>query len=142
MPLKMYTGVKLYCPFLEQALISGALQTPPVTVNPIPHVTMSFQDAGPTGCITVDMLDGPLPSSFLVIAVEYWEGPNVTVAVLDPEQFKEARECYDRIGLTYTDYPFKPHATLCKGNHVDLLQPLVGKQFMNMDTYIRLKEFK
>lgn len=136
MSLKMYTGVKLYCVWLEQAIISGAIQKPPVAIDPLPHVTMSFQDAGPTGYITADQLTGPLPSSFTVISVEYWEEPDITVAVLDPMQFKEARECYDRMGLTYLDYPFRPHATLCKGNHIDGLQQLVGKSFMHMDTFV------
>lgn len=141
MSLKMYTGVKLYCPWIERMIIDGALLNPPVAINADPHVTMSFQDAGPTGYITIDQLAGPIPTSFRIVGIEYWGGADVTVAILDHEQFKEARECYDRMGLTYTDYPWRPHATLCKGNHVVMFQSLVSREFMHMDTYIRWKEF-
>ena len=60
------------------------------------HVTMAFMDAGPSDYIPADSLIGPLPTRSPIMAIEYWEGADVTVAVLNPRDWAEARHVYDR----------------------------------------------
>lgn len=59
-------------------------------------------------------LTGALPSRSPIMAIEYWEGADVTVAVLNERDWKEARQVYDSLGLLYTGYEFKPHVTLAR----------------------------
>lgn len=78
------------------------------------HVTMSFMPAAESQYIPCDALTGPLPSRSPIMAIEYWEGADVTVAVLNERDWKEARQVYDSLGLLYTGYEFKPHVTLAR----------------------------
>lgn len=108
------------------------------------HVTMAFMDAGPSDYIPADSLIGPLPTRSPIMAIEYWEGADVTVAVLNPRDWAEARHVYDRLGLLYTGYEFKPHVTLAKGNQCNEVleyEWLIGHYVMTMDAVIKLKEF-
>jgi hypothetical protein len=109
------------------------------------HVTMAFLDADSTTYIPCDSLTGPLPSRSPVMSIEYWEGADVTVAVLNPRDWAEARHVYDRLGLTYAGYDFKPHVTLAKGNQCNEVAEyewLIGHYVLTLDAYIQLKEFK
>lgn len=108
------------------------------------HVTLAFLDAGQTTYIPADNLTGPLPARSPVMSVEYWEGADVTVAVLNPRDWEEARQVYDGLGLTYNGYAFKPHITLAKGNQCNEVPDyewLVGHYVQILDAYIQLKEF-
>lgn len=109
------------------------------------HVTMAFMDAGPSDYIPADCLTGLLPTRSPIMAIEYWEGADVTVAVLNERDWAEARHVYDRLGLLYTGYEFKPHVTLAKGNQcneVEEYEWLVGHYVQVDDVTIKLKEFK
>lgn len=108
------------------------------------HVTMAFMDAGPSDYIPADCLTGPLPTRSPIMAIEYWEGADATVAVLNPRDWVEARHVYDCLGLLYTGYEFKPHVTLAKGNQCNEVleyEWLIGHYVTTMDAVIKLKEF-
>lgn len=108
------------------------------------HVTMAFMPAAESQYIPCDALTGPLPSRSPIMAIEYWEGADVTVAVLNPRDWAEARHVYDSMGLLYNGYEFKPHATLAKGNQcneVEEYEWLVGHYVQVDDVTIKLKEF-
>lgn len=108
------------------------------------HVTMAFMTAAESQYIPCDALTGPLPSRSPIMAIEYWEGADVTVAVLNERDWKEARQVYDSLGLLYTGYEFKPHVTLAKGNQcneVEEYEWLVGHYVQVDDVTIKLKEF-
>lgn len=105
------------------------------------HVTMAFMPAVESQYIPCDMLTGPLPSRSPIMAIEYWEGEDVTVAVLNERDWNEARQVYDRLGLLYNGYDFKPHVTLAKGNEVEEYEWLVGHYVLINDVTIKLKEF-
>lgn len=77
----------------------------------------------------------------MVTHLEYWEHNDITVAILYAPDWAEARECFDRMGLTYQQYAFKPHVTLGKGDLRNLLCSLVGYRAESMDTYFRIKDF-
>lgn len=108
------------------------------------HVTMAFIPAAESQYIPCDALTGPLPSRSPIMAIEYWEGADVTVAVLNERDWKEARQVYDSLGLLYTGYEFKPHVTIAKGNQcneVEEYEWLVGHYVQVDDVTIKLKEF-
>lgn len=108
------------------------------------HVTMAFMPAATSQYLPCDSLTGPLPARSPIMAIEYWEGADVTVAVLNPRDWAEARQVYDRLGLLYTDYEFKPHVTLAKGNQcneVEEFEWLVGHYVLVNDAVLKLKEF-
>lgn len=108
------------------------------------HVTMAFMPAATSQYLPCDSLTGPLPVRSPIMAIEYWEGADVTVAVLNPRDWAEARQVYDRLGLLYTDYEFKPHVTLAKGNQcneVEEFEWLVGHYVLVDDAVLKLKEF-
>lgn len=108
------------------------------------HVTMAFMPAAESQYIPCDALTGPLPSRSPIMAIEYWEGADVTVAVLNERDWKEARQVYDSLGLLYTGYEFKPHVTLAKGNQcneVEEYEWLVGHYVQVDDVTIKLKGF-
>lgn len=108
------------------------------------HVTMSFMPAAESQYIPCDALTWPLPSRSPIMAIEYWEGADVTVAVLNPRDWAEARHAYDRLGLLYTGYDFKPHVTLAKGNQcneVEEYEWLIGHYVQVEDVIVKLKEF-
>lgn len=108
------------------------------------HVTMAFMDAVPSQYIHCDRLTGPMPSRSPIMAIEYWEGADVTVAVLNPLDWAEARHVYDGLGLLYTGYDFKPHVTLAKGNQcneVEEYEWLIGHYVQVEDVIVKLKEF-
>lgn len=135
MSLKMYTAVSvafLNAPFFLQEMIPAKHL----------HVTMSFQDVEEfKHSIYADQLTGPIPESSLVTSLEYWEHNDITVAILYAPDWSEARECFDRCGLTYQQYAFKPHVTLGKGDLRNLLGSLVGYRAVSLDTYFRIKDF-
>ena len=116
-----------------------------VGINPSKlHVTLAFMDAGPSPYMPCDMLTGPLPHRSPIMSIEYWEGADVTVAVLNERDWKEARHVYDNLGLLYNGYDFKPHVTLAKGNQcneVEAYEWLVGHYVLVDDVTIKLKEF-
>lgn len=108
------------------------------------HVTMAFMRAAESQYIPCDALTGPLPSRSPIMAIEYWEGADVTVAVLNERDWKEARQVYDSLGLLYTGYEFRPHVTIAKGNQcneVEEYEWLVGHYVQVDDVTIKLKEF-
>lgn len=108
------------------------------------HVTMAFMPAAESQYIPCDALTGPLPSRSPIMAIEYWEGADVTVAVLNERDWKEARQVYDSLGLLYTGYEFRPHVTIAKGNQrneVEEYEWLVGHYVQVDDVTIKLKEF-
>lgn len=108
------------------------------------HVTMAFMPAAESQYIPCDALTGPLPSRSPIMAIEYWEGADVTVAVLNERDWKEARQVYDSLGLLYTGYEFRPHVTIAKGNRcneVEEYEWLVGHYVQVDDVTIKLKEF-
>lgn len=117
----------------------------PVIINPSKlHVTMAFMPVAESQYIPCDALTGPLPSRSPIMAIEYWEGADVTVAVLNERDWNEARQVYDSLGLLYTGYKFKPHVTLAKGNQcneVEEYEWLVGHYVRVDDVTIKLKEF-
>lgn len=109
------------------------------------HVTMAFMPVAESQYIPCDALTGPLPSRSPIMAIEYWEGADVTVAVLNERDWKEARQVYDGLGLLYTGYEFRPHVTIAKGNQcneVEKYEWLVGHYVQVDDVTIKLKEFK
>lgn len=116
-----------------------------VGINPSKlHVTMAFMPAVESQYIPCDALTGPLPHRSPIMAIEYWEGADVTVAVLNERDWKEARHVYDGLGLLYNGYDFKPHVTLAKGNQcneVEEYEWLVGHYVLINDVTIKLKEF-
>lgn len=108
------------------------------------HVTMAVMPAAESQYIPCDALTGPLPSRSPIMAIEYWEGADVTVAVLNERDWKEARQVYDSLGLLYTGYEFRPHVTISKGNQcneVEEYEWLVGHYVQVDDVTIKLKEF-
>lgn len=108
------------------------------------HVTMAFMPAAESQYIPCDALTGPLPSRSPIMVIEYWEGADVTVAVLNERDWKEARQVYDSLGLLYTGYEFRPHVTIAKGNQcneVEEYEWLVGHYVQVDDVTIKLKEF-
>lgn len=135
MSLKLYTAVSvafLNAPFFLQQLIPAKHL----------HVTMSFQDVAEFPySIYADQLTGPTPQESLVVGLEYWEHNDITVAILHAPDWSEARECFDRMGLTYQQYAFRPHVTLGKGDLRNLLNSLVGYRAVSLDTYFRIKDF-
>lgn len=106
-----------------------------------PHVTLSFGDVKDIS-VSADQLAGPLPASSIVTSIEHFAGPDLTVAILDPQDWAEVREVYNRVGLDYKDYDFKPHITICKGNKVDKYKDLVGRLFIVLDVIFKIKDFK
>lgn len=109
------------------------------------HVTLAFMPAAESQYIPCDALTGPLPSRSPIMAIEYWEGADATVAVLNGRDWKEARQVYDGLGLLYTGYEFKPHVIIAKGNQcneVEEYEWLIGHYVQVDDVTIKLKEFK
>lgn len=87
------------------------------------HITTSFMQ-----------IEGKMPkirthveeSIAIVTNIEYFNGADVTVAIVDCWLAHRDREKYEEIGITY-DHEFIPHITICNGNKVYDHQTLIGK---------------
>lgn len=106
------------------------------------HVTIAFGDVAPVKGLRTGALDDLLPTGTEVIGIEYWPTANVTVALLEPADFVEARGLLDGVGLTYTDHEFRPHVTIAYGsNEVEKYLPCVGDWVGFGASQLKIKDF-
>lgn len=106
------------------------------------HITVAFSDVLPTDKLHCLQAIESLPIVAVVMAVEYWERADITVARFVAETFEDVKGVFENAGFTYNDHEFKPHVTLDKGNKVSEYEHLVGQCVSPIDTYIRIKDFK
>jgi hypothetical protein len=102
------------------------------------HVTLAFCDAKRGGKVhtSAAIADG------LITDVVYWQGSNVTVALIDSELVRRRHQYYTDNGYPYEGYHHVPHATLSRGNTVADHLDLVGSIVTLGEEYIRIWEPK
>lgn len=96
------------------------------------HITTSF-----TNCTRKlqKISTSNVACSGVVVAVEYWAEPNVTVARIDSDQVVKRHNELMELGLDY-GYEFKPHITICEDDLADSVQGLVGATVIICDEYV------
>lgn len=100
------------------------------------HITTMFSGLVPTG--RMETTPTSVVTSFgSVVAVEYWPGPNKTVALVDCPCAITAHNNWKSHGFKY-DYEYRPHITICDGDETERYQSIVRTKFTVGSEYIRL----
>ncbi|VTP12626.1 hypothetical protein PUATCC27989T_00438 [Phytobacter ursingii] len=104
------------------------------------HLTICYMQVSPTSKLDVNYI---MPSSAEaeVSSIEYWEGVNLTVAIIKSKEAHEAYKSVSDAGFTY-DLEFIPHVTIGSGDIVADCVHLVGKSLTVGNPYIRARAKK
>lgn len=112
--------------------------------------TECHQDRRLNGHITTSftVVQGKMPKIFtrpasyprelaMVVAVEYWAKPDVTVALVESRHLLDRHIDLLEVGLSY-EHEFRPHITLTRGDALTEYAGCVGVQVCLGDEYVGL----
>lgn len=105
------------------------------------HVTIAYNDIDKsTGRLDMVKLATMANCMAVIDDIEYWEGADVTVAVLtSPNAVKAHKLCVES-GYRY-NYEFRPHVTLSPGDvskDASLREELIGRHIQLGNPYIKI----
>lgn len=100
------------------------------------HITLSFMELKDSSKLPKVRTTNET-SLCKVVSVEYWEEPNITVAVVESEFVRERHEYYTENGYTY-NHEFIPHFTLGSGDLIGQFGFIRDKEFAVGEEYFRI----
>ncbi|MGL5014332.1 MAG: hypothetical protein ACRC6V_08605 [Bacteroidales bacterium] len=123
---------------MKQMFVYTAIATHSTSMDElIGHITTSFTKVK-KGLPKLKTLNTKAEVAF-VTDIEYLKGGDVTVARIFSDTAWADFLYYQELGLEY-EYEFKPHITLCKGNHADKYNHLIGESVIMGEAYIGFLE--
>jgi len=97
------------------------------------HITTMFSPLTGTG----RWHTGEAERSGIVTAVEYWQGRNLTVAIVKCKYAEQRHSYWFEQGFRY-DYAYRPHVSIGAGDSTRELRHLVGARFVTEREFARL----